>query len=142
MTRHNAIIQIAAAFATAISLPPKKLSMFVAPRYPKARSAPPARTICTLKHEYILDIVGDLPTILLEIDSSTGSLKNKYITGQYLDSESREYFLRARQYNPHIARFTSRDPVTGSLREPLTLHKYLYCLAAPSGIIARDLRLS
>jgi len=32
-------------------------------------------------------------------------------TGQYYDSEIKEYYLHARQYNPHIARFTSRDPI-------------------------------
>ena len=48
-------------------------------------------------------------------------------TGQYFDSEIQEYYLRARQYNPAIARFTSRDPVTGKMQRPLSLHKYLYC---------------
>ena len=48
-------------------------------------------------------------------------------TGQYFDSEINEYYLRARQYDPHISRFTSRDPVKGKAFEPLTLHKYLYC---------------
>ena len=37
----------------------------------------------------------------------------------------------AREYNPHIGRFTSRDPVRGKLEEPLTLHKYLYCSNDP-----------
>jgi len=48
-------------------------------------------------------------------------------TGQFYDSEIIEYYLRARMYNPHIGRFTSRDPITGQFEEPLTLHKYLYC---------------
>jgi RHS repeat-associated protein len=39
-------------------------------------------------------------------------------TGQYYDSEIAEYYLRARQYDPHIARFTSRDRVTNGLKEP------------------------
>jgi len=47
-------------------------------------------------------------------------------TGQYFDCEIEEYYLRARQYNPRIARFTSRDPVAGKFKEPLTLHKYAY----------------
>ena len=48
-------------------------------------------------------------------------------TGQYLDAEIGEYHLRARQYNPTLARFTARDPAFGIPEQPLTLHKYLYC---------------
>jgi RHS repeat-associated protein len=49
-------------------------------------------------------------------------------TGQYYDAEIAQYYLRARQYDPQMMRFTSRDPVLGKQTEPLTLHKYLYCL--------------
>jgi RHS repeat-associated protein len=52
-------------------------------------------------------------------------------TGQYFDSEFNQYFLRARQYDPAIYRFTARDPVIGKQREPLSLHKYLYTLNDP-----------
>jgi len=52
-------------------------------------------------------------------------------TGQYFDAETGEYYLRARQYNPTIARFTATDPVFGKLEQPLTLHKYLYCCNDP-----------
>jgi len=43
------------------------------------------------------------------------------------DSEIQQYYLRARDYNPHIYRFTARDPVFGQFEQPITLHKYLYC---------------
>jgi len=151
------------------------------------------------KRKYIVDIVGDLPVILMEIDPDNpvnpvkktyiyansqiiaqhdgdhtanryfyqhdrlgnvrqiikpggvygGSLANHYtydpfgelfatefaetvsnsfrFTGQYYDSEIDEYYLRARQYSPHIGRFTGRDLVDGKFEQPLTLHKYLYC---------------
>jgi len=59
-------------------------------------------------------------------------------TGQYFDSEIEEYYLRARQYNPHLARFTSRDPVAGQFEQPLTLHRYLYCVNAPVNWIDPD----
>jgi RHS repeat-associated protein len=49
-------------------------------------------------------------------------------TGQYFDSEFGQYFLRARQYDLAIYRFTARDPYEGSFEEPLELHRYLYCL--------------
>ena len=151
------------------------------------------------KRKYIVDIVGDLPVILMEInpdnpvnpvkktyiyangqiiaqhdgDHTTdryfyqhdrlgsvrqvinryGNVKNHYtydpfgevfatevtentensfmFTGQYYDSETNEYYLRARQYSPHIGRFTGRDPVFGTFEESLTLHKYLYCTNDP-----------
>jgi len=63
-----------------------------------------------------------------EVINSGGTFNNSFMfTGQYFDSEIEEYYLRARQYNPHIGRFASRDPVDGEFQEPLTLHKYLYC---------------
>lgn len=49
-------------------------------------------------------------------------------TGQWHDAEINQYYLRARMYDPAMMRFTSRDPVRGKNQEPLTLHKYLYCL--------------
>jgi RHS repeat-associated protein len=51
--------------------------------------------------------------------------------GQYFDSVIDEYYLRARQYNPYIGRFTSRDPACGDFKEPMTLHKYLYSMNNP-----------
>jgi RHS repeat-associated protein len=48
-------------------------------------------------------------------------------TGQFYDSEISQYYLRARQYDPQLMRFTARDSVAGKFEHPLTLHKYLYC---------------
>ena len=59
-------------------------------------------------------------------------------TGQYFDSEIDQYYLRARQYDPHIARFTARDPVLGYFDVPLTLHKYLYCENDPVNLFDPD----
>jgi len=145
----------------------------------------------TDERKYIVDVVGKLPVILMEIDPESGSIVKSYIhanaqifakrnggqagtryfylhdrlgsvrqvinsygsvvkyatfepfgesiesggsledpfgfTGQYFDEEIGEYYLRARQYNPQIARFTGRDPIFGDFQQPLTLHKYLYC---------------
>jgi RHS repeat-associated protein len=52
-------------------------------------------------------------------------------TGQYYDEEIAQYYLRARQYDPKMMRFTSRDPAESVRQEPLTLHKYLYCINSP-----------
>ena len=56
-------------------------------------------------------------------------------TGQYCDSETGLYYLRARMYSPYLNRFTGRDLVSGKLEEPLTLHKYLYCGNNPINMI-------
>ena len=75
----------------------------------------------------------------LEAEEKTGAPSNAFMfAGQYFDSEIDEYYLRARQYDPHIARFTSRDPVKGKAFEPLTLHVYLYCLNDPVNRIDPD----
>jgi RHS repeat-associated protein len=147
------------------------------------------------ERKYIVDIAGELPIILMEIEPASGNIMKTYIyahsevlaqhdgphtaakyfylhdrlgcvrqiintsglvqkyytyepfgqsiesgrtladpfrfTGQFYDEEIGEYYLRARQYNPAIARFTARDPVFGEFEEPLTLHKYLYCSNEP-----------
>lgn len=146
-------------------------------------------------HKYIVDIVGGLPTTLLEITDTDGTILKTYVyanaqvlcqhdgdhsapryfymhdrlgsvrqiintsanvvkyytyepfgevleedgtltnnmmfTGQYFDAEIDQYYLRARQYDPHISRFTARDLIFGEFEEPLTLHKYLYCRNDP-----------
>ncbi|MBN2590913.1 MAG: RHS repeat-associated core domain-containing protein, partial [Sedimentisphaerales bacterium] len=52
-------------------------------------------------------------------------------TGQYYDSEIAQYYLRARQYDPALYCFGSRDPEEGGFMESLTLHRYLYCMNDP-----------
>ncbi|MBW8039617.1 MAG: RHS repeat-associated core domain-containing protein [Planctomycetes bacterium] len=67
-----------------------------------------------------------------EVLEEDGTLSNNIMfTGQYFDTEIDQYYLRARQYDPHISRFTARDPISGNFEEPLTLHKYLYCINDP-----------
>jgi RHS repeat-associated protein len=47
--------------------------------------------------------------------SSTGSVSNPFrYTGQYQDSESGLYYLRARYYDPATQQFLSRDPLAVS----------------------------
>ena len=71
-----------------------------------------------------------------EVLEEDGSFDNPFMfTGQYYDSEVAQYYLRARMYDPHIGRFTSRDPVSGKFKEPMTLHAYLYCLNDPVNYI-------
>lgn len=56
------------------------------------------------------------------------TISNMYLFAGYVwDSEISQYHCYRRQYDPVLARFTSRDPVAGNYHEPMTLHKYLYC---------------
>ena len=51
--------------------------------------------------------------------SSTGTISNPLrFAGQYFDSESGLYYLRARYYDPTAAQFLSRDPITSFTRQP------------------------
>jgi len=52
-------------------------------------------------------------------------------TGQYFDNEINQYYLRARQFDPYLSRFTGRDSATDKFQQPLSLHKYLYCENEP-----------
>jgi RHS repeat-associated protein len=63
---------------------------------------------------------------------STETIDNPFkFTGQYYDYEIGQYYLRARQYDPQLMRFTGRDPIASSPQEPMSLHKYLYCVNNP-----------
>ncbi|MGD0077499.1 MAG: RHS repeat-associated core domain-containing protein [Sedimentisphaerales bacterium] len=59
----------------------------------------------------------------------SGTLTNPFMfTGQYYDYEIGQYYLRNRQYDPLLMRITTRDSDPGDYNEPMTLHKYIYCL--------------
>jgi len=68
-------------------------------------------------------------------------------TGQWYDAEIGQYYLRARQYDPQLLRFTSRDPVFGGYEDPMSLHAYLYCwnnpinMVDPSGEFLADITI-
>jgi RHS repeat-associated protein len=52
------------------------------------------------------------------------------------------YYLRARYYNPATGRFLSRDPNSGYINKPISLHKYLYAGGDPVNMMdptGRDL---
>ena len=66
-------------------------------------------------------------------------------TGQYFDTESGTYYLRARYYNPATGRFTQQDAWANANRgDPLGLNLYCYCFGNPvryfdpSGRTAKD----
>jgi len=85
-----------------------------------------------VQHSYTFNPFGEV----LESGHGSQAPSNCFMfTGQYFDSEIDEYYLRARQYDPYIYRFTSRDPILGQFENPLTLHEYLYCINNPINIV-------
>jgi RHS repeat-associated protein len=51
--------------------------------------------------------------------------------GAWLDAELGLYNLRAREYDPRVGRFLSRDPVEPALENPETVHPYQFAAANP-----------
>ena len=67
-----------------------------------------------------------------ELLEQTGNTENHYrYTGEYYDSTSNLYYLRARYMNPSTGTFISMDSYQGSICDPDTLHKYLYANGNP-----------
>lgn len=62
------------------------------------------------------------------IRSKTENISNplKY-AGEYYDDESGLYYLRARYYDPVIARFITKDSYEGDISNPLSINNYTYC---------------
>jgi RHS repeat-associated protein len=48
-------------------------------------------------------------------------------SGEWYDSESQNYYLRARYYDSFTGRFNRVDPYSGDTDDPQSLHEYLYC---------------
>ncbi len=48
-------------------------------------------------------------------------------SGEYLDSETGNYYLRARYYDPSIQRFITEDSYKGVVNNPFSLNSYSYC---------------
>jgi RHS repeat-associated protein len=67
-----------------------------------------------------------------ELLNSTGSTANDFrFTGEQLDDDLGQYYLRARRYDPNTGRFTQQDAYMGVNGDPVTLHKYLYANVDP-----------
>jgi len=68
--------------------------------------------------------------------ASTGSTPNAYLyRGERYDADLGLYYLRARWYNPVTGRFMTRDPDSGSIYDPASLHRYNYGRANPVNYI-------
>jgi RHS repeat-associated protein len=60
---------------------------------------------------------------------------NLLYCGEQFDTNSQNYYLRARWYDPSNGRFNRVDPFAGNTSDPQSLHKYLYCHANPVNAI-------
>ncbi len=67
-----------------------------------------------------------------EVVASTTDANPFRYAGQYFDSETGTYYLRARYYNPGLGRFTQQDAWGyGDPSDPLSLNLYVYCYGNP-----------
>ena len=63
---------------------------------------------------------------------SKGSIKNCYrYCGEQFDETTGLYYLRARYMDTSTGRFISQDTYHGTINDPVSLHKYLYCRSNP-----------
>ncbi len=74
---------------------------------------------------YVFDAWGNLLV-------RTGSTGNPFLyCGEQFDAATGLYYLRARYMNPITGTFISMDTYQGSVFDPQSLHKYLYCNSSP-----------
>ena len=74
---------------------------------------------------YVYDAFGNL------IDS-TGTTANNYrYCGEQFDETTGLYYLRARYMDTATGRFIIQDTYQGTINDPVSLHKYLYCSSNP-----------
>jgi RHS repeat-associated protein len=71
-----------------------------------------------------------------ELTAQTGETENNYLyTGEQIDPNTGNYYLRARYYNPDTGGFLSMDSFDGVPQDPVTLHKYLYANGNPVNMV-------
>ena len=76
-------------------------------------------------NQYDYDIWGN-PTLTIE----TAANAIRY-AGEFMDTETGMYYLRARYYDPYTGRFVSEDSYWGEDENPLSLNLYTYCANDP-----------
>ena len=74
-----------------------------------------------VQNNYDYDIWGN-PILTVE----TAACAIRY-AGEFYDSETGLYYLRARYYDSEIGRFISEDSYSGETDDPLSLNLYTYC---------------
>ena len=76
-------------------------------------------------NQYDYDIWGNST---LTIETAANAIR---YAGEFMDSETGMYYLRARYYDPYTGRFVSEDSYWGEDENPLSLNLYTYCSNDP-----------
>ena len=82
----------------------------------------------TALSEYSYDIFGNA-------ESAENDGNNIRYAGEYYDSETEQYYLRARYYTPGNGRFLTEDSYGGDTYNPQTLNRYTYCTNDPVNLV-------
>ena len=75
----------------------------------------------TVQNQYDYDIWGNP---VLTVETTENAIR---YSGEFMDSETGLYYLRARYYDPYVGRFTTEDSNWGEDTNPLNLNLYTYC---------------
>jgi RHS repeat-associated protein len=79
--------------------------------------------------DYQYDVWGNL-------EKSFANVPNSFLfTGEEQDPETGLYYLRARWYDPRVARFLTKDPFVGVAELPRSVHPYIYVFNNPANLI-------
>ena len=79
----------------------------------------------SIQQSYSYDAYG---VMLGSAANPADSAQTNYLyAGEQYDSSVKQYYSRARYYNPSNGLFNRVDPYSGNLHDPQSLHKYLYC---------------
>jgi RHS repeat-associated protein len=83
----------------------------------------------SIQQSYSYDAYG---VMLGSAPNPADSAQTNYLyAGEQYDSSVKQYYNRARCYNPSNGLFNRVDPFAGNHSDPQSLHKYLYCHANP-----------
>ena len=78
-----------------------------------------------VQNQYDYDIWGNP---VLTVETSSNAIR---YAGEFMDSETGLYYLRARYYDTYTGRFTTEDSYWGEDENPLSLNLYAYCYNNP-----------
>lgn len=78
-----------------------------------------------VENQYDYDVFGNM-TLTIEVYAQS----IRY-AGEFYDTETGLYYLRARYYDPYVGRFITEDTYRGESEDPLSLNLYTYVLNNP-----------
>ncbi|NLX11973.1 MAG: RHS repeat-associated core domain-containing protein [Chloroflexi bacterium] len=86
-------------------------------------------TLGSVTDTYAYTAFGDLHV-------QSGTTPNDYLyTGQRYDAATEQYYLRAREYDPAVGRFLSRDTWGVDTWNPVEINRYVYAANNPINLL-------